>query len=71
MDGANKAEKEEAIKARMENTTEVKRQAEEEVRGAVDTLICAEWNRYHPLWGGSEVLQQKGRVKGGELIVSF
>jgi hypothetical protein len=70
-DGADKAEKEEAIRGRMEKITEVRRKADEEVRGAMSILICADWNRYHPLWGGPEVLQQRERVKEGEQIVSF
>lgn len=70
-DGANKAEKEEAMRARIENIAEVRGRVEEEVHGAIDFLICADWNRYHPLWGGPEVLQQRERVKEGEQIVSF
>lgn len=70
-DGADKAEKEEAMRARIENITEVRGRAEEEARGAIDFLICADWNRYHPLWGGPGVLQQRERAKEGEQIVSF
>lgn len=70
-DGAGKAEKEEAMRVRIENITEVRRKADEEVRGAMNMLICADWNRYHPLWGGPEVLQQRERAKEGEQIVSF
>lgn len=70
-DGVGKAEKEEAMRARIENITEVRGKAEEEVRGAIDFLICADWNRYHPLWGGPEVLQHRERAKEGEQIVSF
>ena len=51
-DGAGKAEKEEAMRLRTESITEARRRAEEEVRGAVNILICADRNRYHPLWGG-------------------
>ena len=70
-DGAGKAEKEEAMRERIENITEARRRAEEEVRGAVNILVCADWNRYHPLWGGPEVLQQRERIKEGEQIVNF
>lgn len=70
-DGADKAEKEEAMGARIENIAEVRGKAEEEARGAIDLLICADWNRYHPLWGGPEVIQQRERAKEGEQVVSF
>jgi hypothetical protein len=49
----------------------VRGRAEEEVRGAIDILICADWNRYHPLWGGPKVLKQREIIKEGEQIVSF
>lgn len=70
-DGVDKAGKEQAMRARIQSITEVRRKADEEVRGTIDFLICADWNRYHPLWGGPEVLQRSERAKEGEQIVSF
>lgn len=41
-DGVDKKEKEEAIRGMTDNIERVKKRAEEEVRGAIDTLICAD-----------------------------
>jgi hypothetical protein len=71
-DKNKKTESEESQRARIQNIREVKERAEEEeAQDPLDLLICADWNRYHTLWGRLEALVQGALVREGEQIVNF
>lgn len=59
------------MERRIDNIKRVKTRAEERVKGKVDTIVCADLNRYHPIWGGLNTLQYQERVREGGQIVRF
>lgn len=63
--------KTEELERRIDNIKRVKTRAEERAKGKVDTIICADLNRYHPIWGGQDTLQHQERVREGGQIVRF
>jgi exonuclease III len=64
-------DKEEALAERTHKMKEAITEAEEITQGSADVLICADLNRYHPIWGGQETLRHTQRIREGEQVVSF
>jgi hypothetical protein len=46
-------------------------EAKRATQGSAEVLICADLNRYHPIWGGQDTLRYPTRIKEGDQIVTF
>jgi ribonuclease HI len=70
-DGTTNEEKEDALRTRTDKMKEAITNARNESGNDTDILVCADLNRYHPIWGGQDTLQHRDRVKEGDQVVSF
>lgn len=70
-DGATLEEREEALGTRTDMIIATMARARTDIGGEVDTIICADLNRHHTVWGGRDISIQHGRRTEGDKVVNF